>query len=246
MRPLLTSLCVLLGVTATAQDAKTPSTDTQAELTPEVLIRGDEPGWVPLGEEDFVRVNGDDKTLVWSGTVAQGSGTPIGVTRSRRSYRNFELLIEWKHQRDAGNSGVFLWTPMSALEELPPGKLPDGGIEIQMLDHGYTRKYQERTGKPADWFTTNGDVFAVGKSTMMPFPPLSPNGRRSFPREDRSHGVGQWNRYYVRAINGEVRLWVNGGEVSGGSDCSPSEGYLCLESEGSPIQFRNLRIRELP
>jgi hypothetical protein len=25
-----------------------------------------------------------------------------------------------------------------------------------------------------------------------------------------------------------------------------ADGYLCLESEGSPIQFRRLRIRELP
>ena len=81
---------------------------------------------------------------------------------------------------------------------------------------------------------------------MTPFPPSSPNGRRSFPTEDRSRGVGEWNHYYIRAINGEVRLWVNGREVSGGSDCTPCSGYLCLESEGSPLEFRNLRIRELP
>ena len=50
----------------------------------------------------------------------------------------------------------------------------------------------------------------------------------------------------MRAINGEVRLWVNGEEVSGGTGCSPASGFLCLESEGSPVEFRNLRIRELP
>ena len=50
----------------------------------------------------------------------------------------------------------------------------------------------------------------------------------------------------VRAINGEVRLWVNGEEVTGGTNCEPRTGYLCLESEGSPVEFRGLRIRELP
>jgi hypothetical protein len=50
----------------------------------------------------------------------------------------------------------------------------------------------------------------------------------------------------VRAINGEVRLWVNGEEVSGGRDCEPRSGFLCLESEGSPVEFKQLRIRELP
>ena len=55
-----------------------------------------------------------------------------------------------------------------------------------------------------------------------------------------------WHKVYVRCINGEVRLWVNGEEVSGGSGCDPASGYLCLESEGSPVEFRQLRLRELP
>ena len=211
-------------------------------------ITGGEPGWVTLDGDDFVKVNGDEKTLVWDGELAIGSGEPLGVTRSKKSYKNFELVIQWQHQRSGGNSGVFLWVPMSALENLPPEKLPDSGIEVQMLDHGYLELFKKRKpdAKPPYFFSTNGDVFAVGKSKMKPFPPTSPDGSRSFPSQDRSHGFGQWNHYYVRAINGEVRLWVNGVEVSGGTDCQPREGYLCLESEKAPIHFRNIRIRELP
>ena len=74
----------------------------------------------------------------------------------------------------------------------------------------------------------------------------NPNSKRSFPTKRLTNPVGEWNHYYIRAINGEVRLWVNGEEVSGGTDCQPATGYLCLESEGAPIEFRNLRIRELP
>ncbi|MGI9471165.1 MAG: 3-keto-disaccharide hydrolase [Rubripirellula sp.] len=216
------------------------------DSSPHVMLRGDETGWIELGESDFERVNGDDDTLTWKDGIAICSGKPIGVTRTKQQYKNFELLIEWSHQRLAGNSGVFAWVPESALKDLPPGKLPSAGIEIQMLDHGYTEQYTQRTGKPADWFSTNGDVFAVGRSKMQPFPPISPNGRRSFPRKELSKGHQEWNRYYVRAINGEVRLWVNGEEVSGGNQCDPAEGYLCLEAEGAPIHFRNIRIRELP
>ena len=61
-----------------------------------------------------------------------------------------------------------------------------------------------------------------------------------------TRAAGEWNHYYIRAINGEVRLWVNGEEVNGGHDCQPAEGYLALEAEGAPVEFRNLRIRELP
>ena len=81
---------------------------------------------------------------------------------------------------------------------------------------------------------------------LTPFPPVSPQGNRSFPSKNLSKGINQWNHYYIRAINGEVRLWVNGEEVSGGTGCNPATGYLCLESGGSPVEFRKLRIRELP
>ena len=210
------------------------------------FIDGVGPGWETLDEDDFVRVNGDENTMTWSEGECLCSGTPIGVTRTVKKYKNFEMVIRWSHQKDAGNSGVFAWVPEAVLKDLPADKLPAGGIEIQMLDHGYARQYEESTGKKADWFSTNGDVFAVGSSKMKPFPPLSPNGKRSFPSKDLSKGVGQWNHYYIRGINGEIRLWVNGEEVSGGSECEPSEGYLCLEHEGSPIKFRNIRVRELP
>ena len=81
---------------------------------------------------------------------------------------------------------------------------------------------------------------------MKPFPPIAPNGKRSFPSKNLTKGITEWNHYYVRAINGEVRLWVNGEEVSGGTKCDPAEGYLCLESEGAPVEFKNIRIRPLP
>ena len=37
-----------------------------------------------------------------------------------------------------------------------------GGIEVQVLDHGYTEQYEKQSGKKANWFTTNGDVFPGG------------------------------------------------------------------------------------
>lgn len=217
-----------------------------SEPTPKAFIDGNGPDWRTLTLEDFVNANGDPETWTEQDGVIHCTGQPIGVARSKEQFTNFELVVEWKHLQSGGNSGVFAWAPEEAFVDLERGRLPRGGIEFQILDHGYAEQYEQRTGKKADFFTTNGDVFPVGTSKMTPFPPLSPNGSRSFPRKNLSKGVGEWNHYYIRAINGEVRLWVNGEEVSGGKDCQPASGYLCLESEGAPVQFRNLRIRVLP
>lgn len=212
---------------------------------PKACIDGDGLGWRALEEADFVNVNCAPDTWLWKDGVISCTGNPVGIMRTKNKVTNFELVVQWRHLKPAGNSGVFVWVTDDSIKDLAPGKLPHG-IEVQVLDHGYTQKYESESGKKADWFTTNGDVFAVGESKMKPFPPLSPDGSRSFPRKNLAKGAGEWNHYYIRAINGEVRLWVNGEEVSGGNGCAPATGYLALESEGSPIEFKNLRIRELP
>jgi hypothetical protein len=198
-----------------------------------------------LGANDFVNVNCNPDTWQWKDGLLYCTGTPVGVMRTAKQFKNFELELEWRHLKSGGNSGVFIWVPEASLKDLKPNQLPHG-IEIQVLDHGYKEIYEKQTGKKADWFTTHGDVFPVGSARMKPFPPTSPDGSRSFPKKQLSKGVGQWNHYKIRAVNGEVRLFVNGEEVSGGSECQPSEGFIALESEGSPIEFRNIRIRELP
>lgn len=217
-----------------------------AQERPRAFIDAAGSDWRTLGENDFADVNGTPDTWTWKDGVLLCSGQPIGVMRTRQKFTNLELVVDWRHLRSAGNSGVFVWVPDEALESLQPDVLPGQGIEVQMLDHGYREQYEKKSGKKGDWFTTNGDIFAVGKSKLTPFPPLSPDGSRSFPRKELSRGVGEWNHYYVRAINGEVRLWVNGEEVSGGRGAEPRTGYLCLESEGSPVEFKNIRVRELP
>jgi len=209
------------------------------------LVEGKGDGWVELGEKDFVNVNCANDTWAWKGAEVNCTGKPVGVIRSVKTYTNFELVAEWQHLSSGGNSGIFLWATDDGLKDLKPNALPKIGIEVQVLDHGYAEKYEKSTGKKPDWFTTNGDVFPVGGSDMKPFPPAAPNGKRSFPKKNLSKGFGQWNHYHVRAVNGEVRLSVNGEEVSGGSDCKPASGYLCLESEGAPVIFKNVRIREL-
>jgi hypothetical protein len=213
---------------------------------PRAFVDGTGPDWRMLGEADFSNVNCAPETWTWQGRLVKCTGQPVGVTRTTNPYTNFELVASWRHLQSGGNSGIFVWASEAALEGLKPGSLPRGGIEVQVLDHGYAEQYQKESGKPADWFTTHGDVFPVGTSKMKPFAPTSPDGSRSFPRKQLSKGVGEWNHYYVRCINGEVRLWVNGEEVSGGTASDPRTGFLCLESEGAPVEFRNLAIRELP
>ncbi len=168
------------------------------------------------------------------------TGKPIGALRTERQYENFVLEFEWRHLTSGGNSGLFAWA--SAIN--PVGVPFLRAIEIQALDDGYHALYEKRTGKKGTFFTTHGDVFAIQGAKMKPIGRI--NGNRSAPTEDRSKPSPEWNHYRIEANNGQIRLHVNGKQVSGGDDCNYRKGYLGLESEGAPVEFRHLRIKELP
>jgi hypothetical protein len=208
------------------------------------VAAADEDGFVPLfNGRDFTGwVNANCAPETWSVTdgLIHCTGRPTGALRTTRQYENFILEVDWRHLSRSGNSGVFIWgTPIAA-----PGVPFLRGIEVQVLDHGYADDYEKQTGKKSDWFTTHGDVFPIHGATMKPFG--RHHGDRSFPSEDRSKGTPEWNHYRIVCTNGVLRLSVNGKEVSGGEDCNYRKGYLALESEGAPVEFRNIRIREWP
>lgn len=231
-----------LGAVAAAQPEGGAAAEdgSDAPRLPRAFVDGTGAGWKALGADDFAPVNGLPETWSWKDGVLFCTGRPVGVLRTVKQYTNFEMVVEWCHRRPAGNSGVFVWATAESINALAAAGEPGlpKGIEVQVLDTAYGGD------NPADWYTSHGDVFPVGVK-MKPFPPLSPDGVRSFPSKNLVKPHNNWNHYYIRAINGEVRLWVNGEEVSGGNGCEPRSGYLALESEGSPIEFRNLRIREL-
>ena len=225
--------------------ARAQESNEKTGVNPAAKIKKTEGEWQTLNFSDFVNVNCKEDTWSEKDGVIICNGNCNGGLRSKEQYTNFEMQMQWKHLRRSGNSGVFIWSPKEILDKLPAGALPQG-IEIQILDHGYAEDWEKSRGSAPNWFTTHGDVFPVGAADMKPFPPAAPNGKRSFPSANHSKGFGEWNHYFVRAVNGEVRLSVNGVEVSGGTECKPASGFVVLEAEGAPIEFKNISIRVLP
>ncbi len=226
--PLICWALVALGSSLVAAESPTPDAD----------------GFVPMfnGRDLSGWTNINCAPETWS--VRDGkiycTGKPVGGLRTERHYENFIVELEWRHLQRSGNSGFFAWgSPINA-----PGVPFLRGIEVQILDQGYAEDFEQKNGKKSESFTTHGDVFAIHGATMAYVGKT--NGKRSFPTEDRSKPSPEWNHYRIVANNGSLRLHVNGKEISGGDDANYRKGYLALESEGAPVEFRNLRIKELP
>jgi hypothetical protein len=137
-----------------------------------------------------------------------------------------------------GNSGVFVW---SNAKPNPNDRLPNG-VEVQMLELEWPN-LNKRNGVTPPAAYVHGEVWGVGgvKTT-----PDNPRGERSMSIENRAKGKGEWNTYDVVAVDGVIKLAVNGKFVNGISRSTQKKGYFCMESEGGLIHFRNVRIMELP
>jgi len=174
--------------------------------------------------DGWVNVNCAPETWTVRDGIIHCTGIPTGVLRTERHYENYILELEWRHMHKRGNAGLFIHSdPVTAL-----GKPFTRSIEIQIMDGNA------------------GDMFSIHGATMTPDKPHPKGWVRSFPSEDRMNPTGQWNHYRVESRDGTATLAVNGKIVTRGYHLNPRKGYICLESEGSEVHFRNIRIRELP
>ncbi len=185
----------------------------------------------------WIQVNTEDDTWKLNKDILICSGHPIGVIRSEKEYENFIMHVEWRHMEAGGNSGTFVWS------NAVPGtnRLPNG-VEVQMLELDWVVKNTKDGVQPPVAYV-HGEVFGVGGVEIVPD---NPRGKRSKSIENRCLGKGEWNTYDVVCVDGTIKLSVNGKFVNGISKASQKKGYICLESEGAEIHFRNISITELP
>ncbi|MHC4434039.1 MAG: 3-keto-disaccharide hydrolase [Planctomycetota bacterium] len=185
---------------------------------------GFEPLFNDRNLEGWVNVNCAPETWTVRDGMIVCTGIPTGVLRTERQYENYVLELEWRHMKKRGNAGLFIHSdPVTAV-----GQPFTRSIEIQIMDGNA------------------GDMFSIHGATMTPDKPHPRGWVRSFPSEDRMNPTGQWNHYRVESRNGMATLAVNGKVVTRGYHLNPRKGYICLESEGSEIHFKNIRIQELP
>ena len=181
--------------------------------------------------DGWVKVNTAPSTWTIKDGMIICSGKPTGELRTTRMYQNFIMEVEWRHMRARGNAGIFVWADDITARGQPFHR----SVEVQVLENSYgnTRGY-----------TTHGDIFPIHGAKMTPI-----NGRggsRAFPTENRSKPTPEWNHYRITCNDGAISLAVNGKIVTRGKNANPRKGYICLESEGGIVHYRNLKICELP
>ncbi len=149
--------------------------------------------------------------------VLKVSNVSSGYIRTKKTYKNFTLSVDWRWTVEAANSGVL--------------------IHVQAKDSIWPVCYQvqQKAGAAGDIICMNG-LWAKECNDKVKFtvPKMETSNEKS---------LGEWNNMIVKSKNGTLEVYINGELQNKVSELTKIKGYIGFQAEGKPIEFKNLTIK---
>jgi len=147
------------------------------------------------------------------------SGNPFGYMRTKDSFSDYTLHLEWRWPVEATNSGVFVHA-----------QLPDT-IWLKCVE------CQLQNGNAGDFVCMNGaDMNERADKSARVVRKMAASSEKP---------AGEWNTMEVVCKGNTIEVTVNSVLQNKGTGVSVTEGHICLQSEGKEIEFRNVLITKL-
>lgn len=153
--------------------------------------------------------------------VIRCTGRPRGYLYTKTSHRNFELHFEFKFDKPKD-----------------PKKWPQlntGCLVYGQGDHKLWPACLEVQGKYLEMAEIKSNVRGVKVETDA----------EKQVRDEAREEPGRWNRVVVRSREGALLVILNGRTIASSRPTRLKEGWVGFQSEGSPVEFRNVRILDI-
>ncbi len=143
---------------------------------------------------------------------------PWGYMRTKETYSNYKLHVEWRWPAEATNSGVFI-------HYQPRDSVSFTWIECQL-----------GAGNAGDFICEKGIDMdeRINKS----------KGGVKKLAESSEKKIGEWNTMEVICVDNTVEVYVNGVHQNQGTHVNVDKGSIGLQVEGKDIEFRKVYIRK--
>jgi hypothetical protein len=213
---------IYVGLGVCSHEKDTPETVVFSNVRL-IADLGKDDGFMPLLKGDdlsqFEIVGLDKDAVADKEGEIRLTGKRHGYVGTKESFQNYVLQFEWLIEK-------FHAQPADANSGLlvhiqPPAKVWPKAIEVQI------------------WYKDFGSFYSHSGATFKP----QQDDRRA--RDKVLNPPEQWNRQEVICQDGAITLKVNGVDYASGVAAAPDRGAIGWMFEGSPIRFRNLRIKKL-
>ena len=180
-------------------------------------------GWTAVSREEGTKL--EDVWTVKDGVIVCKGKPPGYIRTTRDDFENYVLTLEWRFPEGSpgGNSGVLLHTST-------PGEI---GVWPKSMEAQLAHE-------------NAGDIWVIGETCQIENAAERVKGRRHLNLTDGSEKpIGEWNPYEITCKGDEITLKVNGVLVNHVTKSSATKGAICLQSEGTEIHFRNIKLKPL-
>lgn len=144
------------------------------------------------------------------------AGQPFGYMITDKSFKDYKLHLEWRWPGEPSNSGIFLHA------EPIDGVWPRCA-EVNLM-----------AGRA-------GDMIASGGSS---FEELAEGRFLRSTKESAEHPAGEWNTAEIVCKGNFIQAYING-VLMNEAHFDRSEGPIALQSEGGPLEIRNVYLTPL-
>lgn len=157
-----------------------------------------------------------------TGGVWKIAGKPVGYLVTPQPHRNFSLHLEWSWIGKPGNGGVLLNVSSGPVDREWPTC-----IQVQLKN------------------TRTGDLLPMAGATFAELPGA---GAKQLDRQaaDSEKPAGQWNSIDITCRGDSLECSINGVRQNAATHCTPAEGRIGIQLEGTPFKLRNFRVTPLP
>lgn len=188
-------------------------------LNPQALFNGENlRGWVLVTDPDSP-VKAEEVFTVQDGLI-NISGNPFGYMRTRSQYADYRLHAEWRWVGDKGtNSGIF-----HRVQE-GDGVWPVG-MECNLMAGGA------------------GTVVGLNGYKVDGAEQRGPFGVKPMLAASSEKPVGEWNEADIECVGRHITIRING-VLQNEADGQFTKGFIALQSEGGPLQIRNVTVQEI-
>ncbi len=170
----------------------------------------------------FCMKNNPDPAQTWSVTnnVIHCNGTAIGYLRTKQDYRDYELAVEWRFVKvapKADNTGVL--------------------AHLHLPDQVWPRCIQNQ-GKSGH----QGDLFVMAGAECKEHKGMDANTPVALRGEPNEKPVGEWNTNVTVCSGSDVKAIINGKLMNEITQCSLTNGFIGIQSEGADFEIRRISL----
>lgn len=142
------------------------------------------------------------------------TGSPFGYMRTKEAFSDYVLSVEWRWPAEPTNSGVFIHAQL-------PDTIWPKCVECQL-----------KAGSAGDFVCMSGSDMNERKDKSV----------RSVKKmaDSSEKPAGEWNKMEVTCTANTITVYVNGVLQNKATGLNINSGYICLQSEGKDLEFRNV------